>query len=273
MKYKNISTQSNELLLYLRESNRNWFGLDIAKEALKYSTDTAIKKLLSDMVKRGLLMRLKRGIYYVIPYEEHPDCYIPDWHLLAEPLVEGVDYYIGYYSAMEIHNLITQPSLKEQIVTSKQIKPSILDINRIKFQFVYHKREHFFGYKEIWIDSYNKVHCSDLEKTIIDALFKPEYSGGIVEIAKALYISKDKLNFKRLLEYAERFKSQAIIKRLGFLLELLDIGNCITEILREQISSSYSVLDTELPSQGKFISRWRIQQNIDIETIKSAIYT
>ena len=39
---------------------------------------------------------------------------MPDWHLLTEPLACG-EHYIGYYSALQIHNLITQPSLKEQI--------------------------------------------------------------------------------------------------------------------------------------------------------------
>jgi hypothetical protein len=38
-----------------------------------------------------------------------------DWHLIAEHLVNNAKHYIGYYSALQIHNLITQPSLKEQI--------------------------------------------------------------------------------------------------------------------------------------------------------------
>jgi len=33
------------------------------------------------------------------------------------------------------------------------------------------------------------------------------------------------------------------------------------------------VLDTELPKTGKRINRWSIQQNLETETIKSAIYT
>jgi len=33
------------------------------------------------------------------------------------------------------------------------------------------------------------------------------------------------------------------------------------------------VLDTEAPKQGKILSRWSIQQNVDIETIKNAIVT
>ena len=38
-------------------------------------------------------------------------------------------------------------------------------------------------------------------------------------------------------------------------------------------TASYVVLDTELPKTGKRISRWSIQQNLETETIKTAIYT
>lgn len=115
---------------------------------------------------------------------------MPDWHIIAQCLTKGYDYYIGYYSALQIHNLITQPSLKEQIVVPKQVRPSITRIKNVDFQFIYHNQNHFFGAKKIWIDSFNKVLCSDLEKTFIDCLFKPDYAGGIVEVARAIYISK-----------------------------------------------------------------------------------
>ena len=112
-----------------------------------------------------------------------------------------------------------------------------------------------------------------MEKTFIDCLFKPEYAGGIVEIARAIFISKDKIKFNRLFEYAIRFKSQAVIKRLGFLLEILEIETDIISKLNKLKTKSYVILDTELPKSGKMISRWSIQQNLETETIKSAIYT
>jgi predicted transcriptional regulator of viral defense system len=103
-------------------------------------------------------------------------------------------------------------------------------------------------------------------------LFKPDYAGGIVEIAKAIYTSRHQLKFDILLEYSRKFKSQAVIKRLGFLLELMDIhNNIVDELLREK-TDSYVLLDTELPRSGKMNSRWSIQQNLESETIKSAIY-
>lgn len=273
MKHKYISTQSNAILFFFNQKEQYCFDYSEAQIALSNSSDSALKELLSDMVRRGLLMRLKKGLYHIIPYEKNAELFMPDWHLLAEPLTKGSDYYIGYYSALQIHNLITQPSLKEQVVVSKQIKPSVLNIKNVDFQFIYHNQSHFFGYKKIWIDSYNKVLCSDLEKTFIDCLFKPDYAGGIVEIARAIFISRDKINFTKLLEYVKKFNSQAVIKRLGFLLEILEIECPIIDDLNKLLTSSYILLDTELPKDGKLTSRWKIQQNIDTETIKSAIYT
>lgn len=273
MKNKLISTQSNTLLAYLNEHDNYCFDLKLAKKALPSSNDSAIRELLSDMTRRGLLMRVKRGLYYAIPYEQNPESFMPDWHLLAEHLVQGANYYIGYYSALQTHNLITQPSLKEQIVVAKQIRPSIIKIKEIPFQFIFHNEKHFFGTKKIWIDNFHKVICSDLEKTIIDCLFKPDYAGGIVEIARAIYLSRNKIRFSVLLEYINKFNSQAVLKRLGFLLEILEIETDIIDSLQKLKTNSIAILDTELPRTGKTIARWSIQQNIEIETIKTSIYT
>lgn len=270
---KHISKQSNELLSFFNEKDLHCFTTDLAKKALPNSKDSAIRELLSAMTRRGLLMRVKRGLYYVIPYEQNPKTFMPDWHLLVEYLVHDKDYYIGYYSALQIHNLITQPSLKEQIVVSKQIRPSTINIKDVPFQFIFHNEKHFFGTKKIWIDNFNKVICSDLEKTIIDCLFKPDYAGGIVEIARALYLSREKIKFNVLLEYVDKFNSQAVIKRLGFLLESLEIETDIISDLQKLKTSSIVILDTELPKSGKTLTKWSIQQNIETETIKEAIYT
>lgn len=273
MKSKLISKQSSELLSFFNAQNMNCFDYSLAFKALPHSKMSAVRELLSDMTKRGLLMRLKDGVYYIIPYEQNAESFMPDWHLIAGHLVNDANHYIGYYSALQIHNLITQPSLKEQIVVSKQIRPSEILIRNVPFQFIYHNMKHFFGMKKIWIDSFNKVLCSDLEKTFIDCLFKPDYAGGIVEVARAIHISKDNIKYDTLLEYATKFDSQAVIKRLGFLLETLDINAEILGDLHKIKTASYTVLDTELPKTGRRNSRWSIQQNLETETIKSAIFT
>ena len=273
MKHKNISRQSSELLSYFNQKDRSCFSFPEAFEALPCSSVTAVKQLLSNMAQRGLLMRIQKGVYYIIPYERDPETFMPNWHLLAGYLTRDAEYYIGYYSALQIHDLITQPSLQEQIVVSKQIRPAKIFIKDVPFQFIYHNEKHFFGSKQIWIDNFHKVICSNLEKTLIDVLFKPNYAGGIAEIARAFFTSRNKINFDLLYDYLLRFDSQAVIKRLGFLLELLNISYPIIKKLQQIKTKSYILLDPELPREGKMISRWSIRQNMDIETIISTIYT
>jgi len=261
------------LLDKINEQNKKCFTIDEAYLLLSDSAKDNVKRMLSNITKRGLLMRVKEGLYYVIPFEQDPKTFMPDWHLLSQYLVGDAEYYIGYFSALQIHSLTTQPNLKEQIVVNKQIKPSTLFVKEIPFQFIYHNEKHFFGNKKTWIDSFNRVQCSDLEKTIIDSLFKPEYAGGINEISKSIYKIKDKIDYSKILQYAKRFNSQAVIKRLGFLLELLEIKHCAIDELQKLRTNSTVLLEPSYPKEGKIISRWAIQQNIDTESILSPIYS
>ncbi len=268
-----MQLDSEKLISIFMKQRQNCFDIEEVYNEYPNASKGAIRELLRDMANRGKVSRLKEGLYVVVPLGEQNTTYIPEWHKLTEHLVESSEHYIGYYSALQIHSLITQPSLKQQIVVSNQQKKSKLKIKNIEFQFIYHNRDHFFGSKRIWINQFDKVKCSDLEKTIIDCLFKPEYAGGIVEIAKAIFEAKDKIDFGKLLNYTIQFRSQSVMKRLGYLLEFLEIKTDIINSLHTLRSNSYATLDTELPKEGKRLSRWKILKNIDEETIKSALYT
>ena len=203
------------------------------------------------MTKRGLIMRIKNGLYHRIPYEQKPHEYFPNWHLTAEAMVQPQDYYIGFYSALEIHGLITQPSMVEQIVTRQQVKPKNQKVQNagteqdrcIRFEFITLGKNRFFGYKKQWIDKFHKVNCSDLEKTFLDCLYKPAYAGGINEITKALYKSKDKLQKDKFHGYLVKFNTQAVYKRLGFIINRLGLFPELQNFIGEKISSSYAPLD------------------------------
>jgi len=137
MKTKNISSQSSRVLTHFNRKDQDCFEYSEAFEALPQSSNSALKELLSDMVKRGLLMRFKKGLYFIIPFEKEAETYMPDWHIIAGHLVKKTNHYIGYYSALQIHNLITQPSLKEQIIVSKQIRPSTIKIKNVIYNLTF----------------------------------------------------------------------------------------------------------------------------------------
>ncbi len=233
-----------------------------------------LSKVLSGMVEKGMLIKLNRDLYHIVPSSADPNTYIPDWHLVAKYLMKEKKYYIGYYSAMQIHGLITQPSLKEIIVTNIQIKPSVKKIRGIEFQFVYHIEAKFFGYKNTWINQHEKVTASDLEKTLVDAVTRPQLCGGMVEIGKAIYETREKINLQTLFDYLTRNDSQAAIKRYLFIAYLVGITwTSYHEGMLKKIDSSYPLLDTTGPDLGRKDSKFGLKINIDTETIKKSIFT
>ncbi len=269
---KHISYRSSELLNTLLKSEKLFFTLAEAMKILKNSSPDAVRRLLSDMSKRGLLLRIKDGVYNIIPYEKDSADYLPNWHLTAEAFVHPAKYYIGFYSALDIYGLITQPSLTEQIVTERQFVPKYRVLKNVKFEFITMGKR-FFGYNKTWIDDFNKVYCSDLEKTILDCLYMPGSANGITEIIKAISGSINKLNPEKLLSYLDKFNSQAVYKRLGFILQNLGRLKELREKISSRIGTSYSLLDPSLPSQGKYNSQWKIIDNIEIESALKSILT
>ena len=273
MMYKVVTDNASKLLKHLSESKKQFFAFHDAEQFMRDASQPYVKKLLKNLVDRELVMRLKKGLYVTIPYDVPAKDYFPDYRVVAAHLVGDAEYFIGYYSALQLHSLTTQPSYTTQIVINKFIQPAVQKIQDVTFQIIHRDEENFFGIKKMWPDSYNWVYCSDLEKTIIDCLYKPDYAMGITEVAKALYKAKEKLKYDVLLKYLKQFDKQAAIKRLGFLLDLYEIKTPITEALLKMKTPSYAVLDPSHPKQGTTQNRWSIQLNFDLETIKQAPFS
>lgn len=273
MMKKVITGKTAKWLTYLNDGKKQFFTSQDTATFLNNPSKQQVNKFLADLIERDLVLRIKRGLYVQVPYDVQASEFFPNWHATGAHLADNNDYYIGYYSALQMHGLTTQTSLVEQIVVNKRILPAIQDIHDVKFQFIYHNDKHFFGTKKKWTDSYNKVVCSDLEKTIIDCLYKPGYAFGIVEIAKAIHSGHEKINYDTLLKYMKDFGSQAVIKRFGYLTELYKLDLPIISELQTLITPSLAVLDPIHPKEGKINSRWRLYLNADVETILQAPFT
>jgi predicted transcriptional regulator of viral defense system len=115
---------------------------------------------------------------------------------------------------------------------------------------------------------------SDLEKTIVDAVSKPHLSGGMIEIGKAIYETRRKINLDTLISYLTQNESQVAIKRYLFICDLVDVEwTAHHESMLRNIGSGFSLLDTTGPDQGRKNSRFRLKINIDTESIRNSIFT
>ncbi len=225
------------------------------------------------LVKRGLATRLKPGLFILVPAElGHERNYLGNPYVVAAEMVGGYSYFISHASAMDIHQMVTQPQLVVYTTITQSIRPrSILGT---EFRFVRCKPNHFFGTTDHWVTKTKKIKVSDLERTVIDGLRLSEYCGGFSEVAKGFWIRRQDMDVKRLVEYALMLDIGAVYRRLGYLLELFDAKEKDQlELLRKKLTASYALLDPLLPTEGNFIARWKLRLNVSPEEIGAIIRT
>ena len=86
-----------------------------------------LSKVLAAMVRSGMLMKLSRGVYHIIPLSSDPQTYAPDARLVAKYMMKGKHYYLAYSSAMNILGLTHQTGFKTMVVTNRQVQPPIME--------------------------------------------------------------------------------------------------------------------------------------------------
>ncbi len=256
---KGLSKKEAYLLSSLAEKKKRMLEIaDIMRE-LGCNYNYA-KVIASRLLRKKWLVPIEKGKYLIAPLEAGKESIYTDHEfVIASELVQP--YYLGYWSAMNYHGMTEQVPFTVFIVTTKRRKAK--KIHGVNYAFITLVKQKFFGYETVNVAGKN-ISISDKEKTIVDCLDHPEYSGGITECAKALWGARKEIDFEKLLDYAGKMKNGAIFKRLGYLLHKLEIKlpENLGKKIRDSVSKGYAVLDTTIKKKGKYASEWMLLVNV-----------
>lgn len=228
-----------------------------------------LRQALHHLTKTGWIVRLRKGLYALsssvtggAPLHEFE---------IAAALVEPAA--ISHWTAMHYHGLTEQPPRKIFILTTTEAAPpqDRSDGNKRKagnryiiagvpYQFIQVKPQRFFGVQKIWVGE-TRVNITNMERTLLDCLSKPRYCGDFSEVLGAFKTATGILKLERIADYALRLDA-ATAKRLGWILESLDINAQSLEPLLTMPSKGYRKLDPSGPDKGPYNKRWLIQENL-----------
>jgi len=270
--FKTLGPKSARLVIELHERGRTLFSNADAEDITGLGPKSA-RNFVASLVQRGVATRLKPGLFILVPFELGRERdYLGNPFVVARELAGGADYYISHVSAMDLHQMVTQPQLMVYTTTPRAVRPRT--VLGTEFRFVRCKPDHVFGITEYWATKTNKVRVSDLERTVLDGLKQSEYCGGFTEVAKGFWMRRADIDPAILVDYALRLNVGAVIRRLGFLLEVFEVdAPHDLDRLRQRLTASYALLDPLVPDEGKFLSRWRLRLNVELEEIKSTVRT
>jgi len=203
--------------------------------------------LVHRLVKRGLIRKVHRNRYTM-----HDDPFV-----IATNLVWPS--YISSWSALRYHDLTTQvPSEITVMMTANrhtnhfEYGGSVISFHRIPARYL-------FGYSKVPISGF-EVFMADREKAILDSVLFRMIS--LSEVIDILTTNRDDLSIERLVEYAVRAGNGPASKRIGWVLEKLNLPG--SKILKGSVRGAMIPLDHTRPMEGRKDIGWGVIENMEV---------
>ncbi len=248
MNYSKNSKYKVLVLNYLNENGIQIFTLDTIRKYFD-SNWTSILRAINALKAEGLLINIQRGLYALPSFS--------DQNVLSYQLAPlgGT----AYWSALSFHGLTTQFSNTIYIQTPRPIRSGT--VMNIDYKFVKVNASKAACYDTVGRGS-GRFRVSNIEKAILDCLDHTQYSPGWTELIKAIF--KAKLNSKKLIEAAESVDNIGVIKRLGYLLEIMQKQDqkSFLKYAQTKVNKKYDLLDSESKNSGPFNNHWRLRLNV-----------
>jgi predicted transcriptional regulator of viral defense system len=272
MKYTTISKsgineKNRKLLDALNRSGKNIFSIKDASNII----GLPIKKTslyLGYLTRRGWLARVKRGLYISVPLgTDNPQEYKENPWIVANRIFSPC--YIGGWSAAEHWELTEQIFNSICVVTSRSFRRKNTTIQGTAFLLKYlnsdlYKHMHI---KSAWVENV-KIQVSDPTQTIVDILDDPSSGGGIRHVNDIVknYFESGHKDEAKLLAYIGERRNKTIYKRLGYILETLNIpADKVIKSCLKNISQGYSTFDPAIKNKGVYNRRWNLRVNAEIK--------
>jgi predicted transcriptional regulator of viral defense system len=259
-----LSPREAELLSWLAGTGRPVFRLEDVQEHWPEVTSAA--RTLSRLEQGGWLKRIERGLYMLVPLEAGPDrTWTQDSLVIGTRL--ATPSAIAYWSALRFWNLTEQVPRTVFVQTPRRKMHTSVTVDGIVYRVIHINMPRFFGLTTSNVGD-QQFQVTDREKTIVDALNRPDLCGGIWHIAQGIAQQGMGLDWERLDSYVDRFASGAVLKRLGTVIETIGIevpdGPRRLKRWQSRLSEGIADLDPGEPGRGVVRRRWRIRDNVGL---------
>ena len=258
-----------ELVRLLANEGDRVFSIDRARELAPRAgvRDSYLGEALYHLRQTGWIVPLRRGLYAlastvpgVTPAHEFE---------VAMALVDPAA--ISHWSALHYHGLTTQVPRTTFVLTTHETSVPRLQgradrsrhgclINGVAYRFVQVRPGRFFGTEKVWVGD-ARVSITDLERTLVDGLTMPQHCSGFAGVLHAFEIAVPRLSVQRISDYALRLDA-ATGKRLGWVLEHLQLTRAGLDRLAAVPITGYRKLNPRGPRNGRRNARWMVEENL-----------
>ena len=249
----NVSGEQQQFLKLLSDYEIDIFSIETIESQIQKEFRN-INEIVDNLVNKSFISRIERGKFCRANFRDE----------LAIGTFITKNSAVAYWTALNRHGLTEQFSNTIYIQTTHLKKDKT--IFGVPYKFIKIAPSKRTG---IIKEGYGNrsYYITNVEKTIIDCFDLPHYSGGYAELFRA--VEQAVINGEKMIEYCKVINNIAVIKRIGYLVELLEKKGMRSFIryAKKQVNPKYNLFDPTGPEKGEFISEWKLRLNIPTEDI------
>ncbi len=263
-----------QYLKKLRSQGQLAFTVDRAISDLDI-TPNALRCGIYKLKKKNEIISPAKGLYVIVPPEYAKLGSLPPNELLAILVRHWkLPYYVCLLTAAQYYGASHQAAQVFQVMVNKRLRP--IEISGIKIEFIYKKNLQDFSLNKITTKT-GELNLASPELLVFDLFHYRKHTGGLNNILNILseLIDENKLDIKKIVELARKYKDKSWLQRLGYLLDKSDsldedeskkLSNQLYKNIKQTMIDKV-MLSPKLPSKNKIKNiKWNIIENDYVES-------
>lgn len=218
--------------------------------------------LLAYYKNQRRLLRVRRGLFAVVPSGSDPETFPVDPYLLAGKMTN--DAVLAYHTALEFYGKAYSAYERFYYVSEKKSLPvtfrtyEFLCVLAPKALRVKSKKDFAVNQAE---RAGLSIKVTSLERTLVDVLDRPDLGGSWEEIWRSLE-TVEFFNLDKVVEYALLLGNATTIAKVGFFLsqhrEALMVEEVHLRALRSSRPKKIHYMSRPSKTPGRFVSEWNL---------------
>jgi predicted transcriptional regulator of viral defense system len=237
------------------------FTIEDIRSALAMGENSTLNNLLAYHIRRGHLIRIRKGLYYTIPRGADANTFPADPYLIAGKMAP--DSILAYYTSLGFHGKLHSVRNNFIYITQRKVKPPFI-FNDMTFKGVTVPIKTLAD-SDFGVESINyqgcKIRVTTLERTFVDVLDRPALINNWEEIWLSLE-AIEYFNLQQVLAYAKILNNVTTYARVAFFLdqhrEMLGLTEKDLQPFEAFKPKSPHYLDRHSKEANQFISRWNL---------------
>jgi predicted transcriptional regulator of viral defense system len=235
----------------------------VSSHAHKNTTHETLYNLLFYHQKKGHIMRIRRGLYCVVPQGINPhDCPVDSFLVTSKMTADAV---LAYRTALDFFGKLHTITNEFLYLSKKnESKPFIfrgITYRAISIPTALKKSDQIEYGVECLGRGEQKVRVTSLERTFVDILDRPRLCGSWEEIWRS-FENIEYLDLDKVVEYALLLHNTTTIAKVGFFLETHREEWMVSESylneLQRHLSKKPLYLERGLKEPHKLITQWNL---------------